>query len=168
MKRSGSVSCLSSDFDHFLLAPIGEDNNGMVLSVLSALARMDVDPWEEAATLTRLPRDTATRKLASLIAALPDGPSARPDSATIAARLIALLPRRVGSDVSSRRTVPDVGAVTRSPIVTYLVLYVVFMLLMLACQWLIANPQASAQPNNAPSVPANSVSPQSPPPSSGR
>lgn len=126
------MSSLGSEFDNFLLAPIGEDNIAMQLSVLSALARLDVDPWEEAATLARLPGDTATRRLASLIAALPAGPSARPDSATIAARLIPLLPRRVGSNVPSRPTLPGVETVTRSALMTYLIFYVTFTLFMLA------------------------------------
>jgi hypothetical protein len=169
MKRSGLVCSLGSEFDNFLLAPIGDDNNGMQLSVLSALARLDVDPWEEAATLARLPGDTATRKLASLIAALPAEPSARPDSATIAARLIPLLPRRVGSSVPSRPTLPGVGTVTRSPLTTYLIFYVIFTLFMLACRWLVASPQASAQLDSAPTtLPARMVSPQSLPPSTGR
>jgi hypothetical protein len=42
-----------SAFDNFLYAPIGEDKNGMLLSVLSALARQGIDrkyvpvPWED-------------------------------------------------------------------------------------------------------------------------
>ena len=38
-------------FDPFLFAAIGEEQNGMLLSVLSALARLDLDPWYEAASL---------------------------------------------------------------------------------------------------------------------
>ena len=74
MTRSPSFLVLGSEFDDFLFAPIGEDRNDMPLSVLSALARLDIDPWHEAAELARLPRETATQRLASLIAALPDGP----------------------------------------------------------------------------------------------
>ena len=165
MKRTGSVFSLGSEFDDFLLAPIGDDNNGMQLSVLSALARLDVDPWEEAAALARLPRGAATSKLASLIAALPAGPLARPDPATIAVRLIPLLPRPVASDVPPRPASPGIGAVTRSPILTYLILYGISMLLMLALQWLVASPQVPAQANSAPTPPAHVVSPESPPPS---
>ena len=33
-------------FDQFLYASGGDDANGMPLTVLSALARMDVDPWD--------------------------------------------------------------------------------------------------------------------------
>jgi hypothetical protein len=168
MRRTGSVFSLGSEFDDFLLAPIGDDNNGMQLSVLSALARLDVDPWEEAATLARLPRDAATSKLASLLAVLPAGPMARPDPATIAIRLIPLLPRPVGSDLPPRPTLPGIGAVTRSPILTYLILYGISMLLMLAFQWLLASPRVPAQVDSAPALPTHIVSPQSPPPSSAR
>lgn len=166
MKRTGSVFSLGSEFDDFLLAPICDDNNGMQLTVLSALARLDVDPWEEAASLARLPPAAATWKLASLLAALPAGPLARPAPGTIAARLIPLLPRPVASDVPPHPTLPGVRAVTRSPILTYLILYGISMLLMLALQWLVASPQVPAQANSAPTPPAHVVSPQSPPPSS--
>jgi hypothetical protein len=82
--KQGSVFRLGSEFDVFLFAPIGEDRNGMLLSVLSALARLHVDPWQEAAKLARLPREAATQRLASLIAALPDGPSAHLDPGALA------------------------------------------------------------------------------------
>jgi hypothetical protein len=166
MKRTGSVFPLGSEFDDFLLAPIGDDNNGMLLSVLSALARLDVDPWEEAAALARLPGDAATRKLASLIAALPAGPSARRDSETIAARLIPLLPRRVDREVPSRPTLPRVGKAIRSPILTYLILYAISMLFVLICRWLVTSAPPPAPPNSATALPAHIGSPQSPPPRS--
>jgi hypothetical protein len=76
MTRSALGSLLGPEFDDFLFAPIGEDRNDMPLSVVSALARLDIDPWQEADKLARLPRETATQRLASLIAALPEGPSA--------------------------------------------------------------------------------------------
>jgi hypothetical protein len=167
MKRTGSVFTLGSEFDNFLLAPIGDDNNGMLLSVLSALARLDVNPWEEAAALARLPADAATRKLASLVAALPTGPSARPDSATIAARLISLLPRRVNSEVPSRPSaLPGVGTLSRSPILTYLILNAISTFFMLAYRWLVPSPPAPAPLNCATAPRAHSVSSQSPPPRS--
>ena len=76
MTGSASVSRLRSEFDEFLFAPICEEKNGMLLTVLSALARLGIDPWQEAAQLAVLPEKTATQRLVSLIAALPDGPSA--------------------------------------------------------------------------------------------
>ena len=92
--RAASTPYLGSQFDDFLFAPIGEEENGMVLSVVSALARLNLDPWQEAAKLTGLPVGTATQRLASLIAALPDAPPARLSPGAIATSLIALLPRQ--------------------------------------------------------------------------
>lgn len=102
MTHSAFASFLGSEFNDFLFAPIGEERNGMLLSVLSALARLDVDPWQEAAELARLPGEAATERLASMIAALPDGPSAPSDPRTIAARLVALLPRDELVQISDR------------------------------------------------------------------
>ncbi len=87
MARGASGSVLGTQFDDFLFASVREDKNGP-LSVLSALARLDVDPWQTAAALAQLPRTAAAQRLASLFAGLPDEPS-DPDAA---ARLVAFLP----------------------------------------------------------------------------
>jgi hypothetical protein len=68
--RSVPISVPGSEFNQFLFAPIGEDKNGMLVSVLSGLARSDVDPWQEAAKLAQLPGEAATKELAALIGAL--------------------------------------------------------------------------------------------------
>jgi len=60
-------SNLSADYDDFLFATVCEDVNGTQLSVLSALARLDVDPWEEAARLAAMPRANAARTLMSML-----------------------------------------------------------------------------------------------------
>src|SRR5580658_6531086 len=96
MIHAAPVSALAAEFDDFLFASIGEERNGMLLSVVSALARLNVDPWQEAANLAQLPRTTATRRLASLIADLPDRPSTALAPGPNAARLVAHLPRRIG------------------------------------------------------------------------
>jgi hypothetical protein len=77
MTYSASVSRLGSEFDDFLFAAIGEGRNGMLPSVLSALAQLDIDPWQEAAKLAGLSGATATQRLASLIAELPGRDSNR-------------------------------------------------------------------------------------------
>ena len=69
----------------------------MLVSVLSGFARSDVDPWQEAAKLAQLPGETATKELAALIGALPDRAVSYPDPRAIATRLIALLPRKLGT-----------------------------------------------------------------------
>lgn len=93
MTPAASVSFFRSEFNDFLYAAIGSERNGMTLSLLSALARLNVDPWEEAAGLSQLPKHTAAQKLASLIARLPPGAWAQGDCHAIAERLIELLPR---------------------------------------------------------------------------
>jgi hypothetical protein len=101
MTPGASVSFFRPEFSDFLYAPIGSERNGMTLSLLSALARLNVDPWEEAAGLSQLPKHTASQKLASLIARLPPGAWAQADCSAIADRLIELLPRPGGSGASS-------------------------------------------------------------------
>jgi len=168
MANSVSVSVLRSEFDDFLFAPIGEDRNDMTLSVLSALARLDIDPWQEADKLAQLPEGTATQRLASLIAALPDWPSMHLDPGTIAARLIALLPRRARSNIPSHKMLLGGGAVTNPRAVMYLILIsVIVAIFMMGAQWVAASCQPPAQ-DNAQAPASSAVFPQLPPPNSGQ
>jgi hypothetical protein len=84
---------LRKDFDDFLLAPVGVDASGMPLTLLSLLARLGIDPWEEAAELAHLSREPAMQRLASRLEAMPNGPASAADTVNIATRLIALLHR---------------------------------------------------------------------------
>lgn len=95
MTLATATSALESRFEPFLYAAVREDPDGAPLTVLSVLARLDIDPWEEAARLAQLPGEAAARALAGLIAAVPKGSATPQDSGTIAARLITLLPRRL-------------------------------------------------------------------------
>jgi hypothetical protein len=97
MTAAASVTFFRPEFGDFLYAPIGADRDEMPLTVLSALTRLDVDPWKEAAELSELPRDTATQRLAALIARLPGGRWAQADARAIADGLIELLPHRGSS-----------------------------------------------------------------------
>ena len=81
-----------SEFDPFLFAQVGEERNGMLLSMLSTLTRLDVDPWQKAATLTKMSTRDATLRLTSLLSSLPS------DAATLLAPrtviyLFSLLPQ---------------------------------------------------------------------------
>jgi len=166
MTRSAPVSDLAAEFDDFLFAPIGEDRNGMLLSVVSALARLEIDPWQEAASLARLPGATATRRLASLIAALPDRPSAHLDPGTIAAPLIARLPRQAGSTVLLGETFRGVGTVRNSlPLICVILTLMVFVLAGIG---ILASDQSAARAKNADAPAAETVIPQMPPPAFGR
>jgi hypothetical protein len=126
MTHAALASLLGPEFDAFLYASIDEDN-GKLLSVLSALARLDLDPWWEAAKLARLPKEAATQRLADLIAALPDESSAHRPARTIAARLIAVLPGRADPIVQPERTSPGASAAAPRPIAFFVVL--IFMLI---------------------------------------
>jgi len=92
-----SVFGANQEFDEFLYAPVVDEADKMPLSVLSALTRLNLDPWGEASALSRLPQDTAIQRLAGLIARLPAMSSGTIDSAAAAARLVALLPARTRS-----------------------------------------------------------------------
>ena len=87
-----SVESAKAKFEAFLTAPIGEESNGMTLSVLSGLSRLDLDPWGEAAWLSQQPKEIATAALGQRIARLPRGKWQLSDTAGIAARLVELLP----------------------------------------------------------------------------
>jgi hypothetical protein len=57
MTHAALTSLLGREFDDFLFAPVGEDRNGTLLSVISALTRLDVDPWQEAVSLAHMPKE---------------------------------------------------------------------------------------------------------------
>jgi hypothetical protein len=52
------------EYGDFLYAPIVVGDHESHLTVLSALSRLDLDPWKEAAELSALPKDTAAGRLA--------------------------------------------------------------------------------------------------------
>lgn len=81
-----------SEFNDFLFAIVGEEKNGTDLTVLSALARRDLDPWEEASRLSKMTKPAATDALATAIHSLPDGNWKTSDARSIAVRLVDHLP----------------------------------------------------------------------------
>lgn len=93
-----------SEFNDFLFAFVGVEKNGIQLTVLSALARLGLDPWGEAARLSRLSKEAATSALAAAISALPDGEWNALDSQSIAVRLVDRPPKHV-----PRRAKPPEG-----------------------------------------------------------
>ena len=92
MTLPARFSLLHSDLNDFLFAPVGDQQNGMPLNVVSALTRLDVDPWEEAARLAALPKALAAEALAPMIARLPIIRRQQSDNLVISQRLVELLP----------------------------------------------------------------------------
>jgi hypothetical protein len=83
-------------FDRFLYASVGEDRNGNVVTVLSTLARLGVDPWSEAAELSDLERDDARTRFSALLTRFNDVPALVREQGPITARLLDLLPKTSG------------------------------------------------------------------------
>ena len=93
MNHRARFSTLNASYDNFLFAPVCEETNGMRLSVLSALARMNVDPWDEATRLAAMPKAIAEKTLLSILDAVSGRSLKSPEAAAIAARLVQLLPQ---------------------------------------------------------------------------
>lgn len=140
MTHSATTALLGPEFNAFLFASVGKEDNGGALSVLSALARSDVDPWREAAELARMPREAANQRLTSLIAALPIGAAAALAPAAIADRLIKLLPRGNPASGASRTNLLQADPTVRSRTMNnMIVINVLAMAGVLFVQWVVAD-----------------------------
>ena len=93
MTLRGSLRPLRPDLDRFLFATVEEEIDGIPLSVISALTRLGLDPWQEAGRLSSLSNPEAVEQLARLIVELPGLFRPLPEAREIADRLIQLLPR---------------------------------------------------------------------------
>ncbi len=128
MTRPNALMPPATGFERFLYSFVGQDDNGLPLSVLSVIARRDVDPWEEAAKLSQLPERAAVSQLVSLLGATPQGPPDSEAQARTAARLIALLPPRCVAPLSVRRALAEVVPRRYSAMIYYgiaaLVIYI--------------------------------------------
>src|SRR5437016_2699056 len=90
------------EFDRFLFASVGEEVDGVPLSVLSALARLELDPWDEAARLAHLTREAAADQLARMIARLSDRCWSEGEARRISIGLIKRLPMAGAAAKSDR------------------------------------------------------------------
>ena len=106
MTTEATRSRPGSEFDRFLFACIGEDRNGLPLSVVSLLGRMNLDPWEEAAQLAAMPAEAAATRFTHSLDTLEDPVLRLASSQTLVLRLLALLPRQVRAALQT----PSAGA----------------------------------------------------------
>ena len=148
---------LSGEFDAFLYSSIGEDRNGVALSVVSLLARRDLDPWLEAAKLAALPLETATRQLTRLIQTITHQPLTLPDPEAIAIRLVALLPRKPHADVGQPAEVKRAvaTALTSPGAVAAVVILAIYLILIVGHQ-LIRSDRGPSTQKSAPVAPDTS------------
>jgi hypothetical protein len=159
MTQSRGVSALTSEFDAFLFAPIYVEKSGLVLTVVSALARLDLDPWDESAELAGLTQTMAADRLTSFILALPDRPMAHEDTGAIVASLIARLPPQLTPNAPSAQIMPFIAMPAAIP--TLLIFCLAIVLTLLMGSLALAGNQLSTAHNSNPSVPpSNTRSPQ--------
>jgi hypothetical protein len=86
---------MTDSYDAFLFELLGTEENGMELSVLSALARAGLDPWAEAKRLAALPRQAAIAAITAVLHLTTEPETAR--------RLVDLLPRSTAAQPPSEK-----------------------------------------------------------------
>lgn len=96
MDTRHSVTTLPSKYDDFLFTLIYEGTDGAQLTVLSALARANVDPWEEAARVSAMTEADAQNALTVMIDRISECKWTPAEEAAIVSRLIRHLPERAG------------------------------------------------------------------------
>lgn len=134
--KVAAISPPAAAFNKFLYAEVADDKNGMVLTLLSMFARQNVDPWEQAADLGKLPLEKASQKLASMLEALP-GHASLADRILIAGRLLPLLPR-VSNSQPREHALRRVLDVKRFPAAGDLSTVLIYLAMMIAGEWIFA------------------------------
>jgi hypothetical protein len=95
-----------SEYNPFLFSVVDDEEEGeSALTVLTVLTRLGIDPWQEAARLSDLPREIAAQSLAKAIATLPRKACEAASLAATATRLVNWLPPRGASTGSTASTV---------------------------------------------------------------
>jgi hypothetical protein len=135
VSRAAFSSLRKPEFDSFLFCSLGEDQNGMEVSVLSGLARSDLDPWHEAAKLADLPRKTAIERLAAIIEALPGKVLAHTEAQAVAMRLVKLLPQTRADEAAANQRSGNLGAMINS---RPWLIYVMWISVVLGSQFIVA------------------------------
>jgi hypothetical protein len=85
------------EFERFLYASVGDDRNGYAVTMLSALARLGFDPWNETAELIPLGREVAAERLGILLSKFRDVPALEHDHKKVGRELSKLLPERLST-----------------------------------------------------------------------
>jgi hypothetical protein len=125
---------LLPELDAFLFASIGEEVDGVPLSVLSALSRLGLDPRDEAARLARLTKDAAADQLATLMARLYDRRWSASEAWRIASALVEHLPKAkaAANDASAARGAGRAIGSRASPFLIYLAMTVAMLVILIA------------------------------------
>jgi hypothetical protein len=139
MNSSVASSRLDPEFDAFLFAQVGEDKTGLPISVVTVLARLDVDPWQAAARLTALSPESAAQEVASMLGVLQYPTLISHDILATAARLVAKLPPPKPSQAVPPQTIPVSGAKSDPRHRANVLFLAIYLISMLATQFLIVS-----------------------------
>lgn len=127
MAASTILNPNNPDFERFLYASVGEDRAGSTVSVLSALARLNVDPWVEAAELAALGRSAAGARLSLLLSRCREVPRLGQDHQAVAHDLARLLPEHTSRETPSGDATPKRITVSWGTLLA--ILAIVYMLI---------------------------------------
>lgn len=152
MAPAASVTFFKPELQDFLYAPISERSDEMSFSVLSAFARLGIDPWAEAAELTELSVDAANERLTALIARLPGTWSTTPEAKARVGRLVRLLPRHGRTEQPVLEKSRGLGTAIGAAHVSWLICAALALALMVFIA--VANHSASTQRDGGEGRPA--------------
>jgi hypothetical protein len=116
---------LGAEYNKFLFA-IATEANGNAVTVLSALARQDLDPWAEAAALARLSPALAVQRLTRLLeqaGAAPAGAGTQAQFRRTATKLIALLPAAGITDIPAQLATGGAAIANARSILAFLLIF---------------------------------------------
>jgi hypothetical protein len=102
--RSDAFTMQNSGFNAFLFSEVGAQQNGLELTVLSVLARLDRDPWLQAAEWSRMPHPATIACLTDSITRMPLCQSDLADARMTSERLVMLLPHDPTVATKKRQT----------------------------------------------------------------
>lgn len=150
MTMTSSPTSLPTSFNAFLYATVCEGRDEHPVSVISALARLDLDPWTEAAELASMTAVGAAERLSSLLAGVPGGPDTLADRKTVADRLVGLLPTPARTNIE-----PGAGRAHLLPYARSLgIMWLIILASMAASAWVEPAPAGAAHAAGAKSTPA--------------
>ena len=144
---------LRKDFDEFLFSPVGHESDGTPVTLLTVLARLGVDPWQEAADLALLSREPAMQRLASRLEAMPNGPPTAAETVSIVTRLITLLHRAPLRKAASHEALP-LPAALKLPKGGKLAIYCLLgLVFVLVAEWVVTSRPAQRPMDTTITVP---------------
>lgn len=157
MESSTTVAIPSSRYDDFLFSVICEEASGAQLSVLSALTRLDIDPWEEAARLSAMTEPIAKSRLIYMLNQACGSSWSPSQIASIATRLVGRLP---STNDNQGRSAPGPVSEVNGRMLTFLVCWWSFAIataVFSSHQQRVQKAEAVSAPYSSSAAPSNDV-----------